>query len=310
VSPILLHFPRRPLLLLAGLIAVLPLHADDTPAPSSGDHVVAIKSGDHTAYIHVRDTPNPYQNIPDSGPSTHPDQFSFNKTSPYANKSYATEAAVTSQDSSSYQKNLERSFVTKSYFSHPGDPADTTTPGLQSKADISSAAAYTHPASGYDKSFIAPGSSDTGQNKTAQFAATTSSFQGRAANIGGHPIKGFANTLANKTYAGPEVDAVKKDINRMNQGLISMKDLPDRPLTIDEVRALINHGAKPDYDNKNPAPGKALNDPDYQPDPAPAPLRDAPPPGHLKDDNDGVPDPGTMAHPQPPAPENSEPLPQ
>jgi hypothetical protein len=297
-------------LLLAGLIAAaLPLHADDSS--SSGDRVVPLKGPDgQTASIHVRDAINPYQNIRDSGPSTHPDQFSFNQTSSFANKSYATDEAVTSQDGASYQKNLERSFITKSYFPHPGDAADTTTPGLQSKADITSAAAYVHPASGYDKSFIAPANSDTGQNKTAQFTAGKSSYAGRTANIGGHPIQGFANPLASKTYEGAEADAVKNDVNRMNQGLVGMKDLPDRPLTIDEVRALINHGVKPDYDNKNPAPGKALNDPDYQPDPAPAPLRDSPPPGHLKDDDDGVPAPGTMAHPQPPAPENSEPLPQ
>jgi hypothetical protein len=77
------------------------------------------------------------------------------------------------------------------------------------------------------------------------------------------------------------------------------------------VRALINHGVKPDTEEKAPEPSKPLNDPDYTPDEAPAPYHVQP--GHLRDDppdNDIIPPPGMMGSTRVAPPENSEPLPK
>jgi hypothetical protein len=81
-------------------------------------------------------------------------------------------------------------------------------------------------------------------------------------------------------------------------------------LSVDEVRALINHGFKPDLSEPAAPASKPLNDPNYQPEPLriePTSADDAlpvpPAPGMHKvqddDSNDPVPSPGTMAeHPE------------
>ena len=94
-----------------------------------------------------------------------------------------------------------------------------------------------------------------------------------------------------------------------NTVIAHVSDIPDRPLTIDEVRGLINHGFKPDTTASPDAPTKAINDPDYKPEASPeppeAPSMRAP---LIDDDRDApLPSPGTMSQT---APENSDPLPQ
>jgi hypothetical protein len=136
----------------------------------------------------------------------------------------------------------------------------------------------------------------------------------RTADLGGHDVQKFAYVDSDKTYAGPEAPLVKRDLAKMNEGMESLKDLPDRPLTIDEVRALINHGIKADTSEKPAPASKPLNAPDYMPDPAPAPMRNPVEPGHLRDNND-LSIPGAVSHPDqvvpdPAPPENSESLPQ
>ncbi len=113
-----------------------------------------------------------------------------------------------------------------------------------------------------------------------------------------------ADSMSNKMYLGPGAQRVPDDIVIKENVVISrMSGLPNRSLSIDEVRNLINHETKPNTDAKPDAPNKPLNDPNYKPEP----LRDAPSPASEDDKNDPVPPPGTMAAPPP---ENAEPLPQ
>jgi hypothetical protein len=286
------------LLLVSGSFA----HADTKPVALPGYRLVEIKNNGRTGYIQVKDATNPYQNVSSS------DQFSFNSTSSYAHKAYDMGTTPAAQGSDSYQKNLQSAFVTKSYFPSGANSANKSMPGLNSSFPVSSAAGLDRTATGFDKHF-STSTADADQNKTSGFAAKSSDYQDRTATLGGHEIKTFAYTPASKTYDGPEAALIKRDLTRTDQSLSNLQSLPNRPLTIDEVRALINHGTEPNLNDKPASPTKALNDPDYQPDPAPAPLR-ASPQDSPKDDPDAVPSPGTMGTARITPPENSEPLPQ
>jgi hypothetical protein len=293
--------------LIAGFLAgTFVVRADTKPVAQPGYRLVPITSGGKTAYIQVKDSPNLYGNVRDeaSGENT-PEHVNFNATSAMAHKSYLSEIGA-SPAAGAYQDKMQSTFLTKSYFPDHGAAADKVVPGLDAAVPMTSAAAYEHPATGFDRRFDAARSADE-QDRT--FATTAASESGQTAVLGGNAVKKFAYADSGKTYEGPDADAVKRDLNRMNNGLESMKDLPDRPLTVDEVRALINHGVKPDLEEKPPEASKPLNDPGYMPDPAPAPERN-PGPVDLKDQNDEVPAPGTIAHPGVVAPENSEALPQ
>ena len=303
-----LRIPRCLIFLAAGSLF---LQADPAPpAAPLGYKNVAIKQGDRTGYIQVRDSEDPYRNVKDSSGDKEPDHFSFGMTSSMANKTYSSNSD-SSIDTGTYQKNVQKTFVTQSYFADNSEATDKTTPGLHSRFPVNSADGYSKSATGFDKSFDTA-SADVDQNKT--FATTSSSEQGHTAVLGGQEIKKFASSMSSKTFQGREADAAKRDLEDMNEGLVGLKDLPNRPLTIDEVRALINHGVKPELDEKPAEASKPLNDPDYEPDPAPPPLRSSSG-NHLRDDTpdqDIIPPPGMMG-PAPvpaPAPENSEPLPK
>jgi hypothetical protein len=176
---------------------------------------------------------------------------------------------------------------------------------------------------GYDQSF-ATKTADVGQdqNAAAQFAAigAPDPDQSRAVPIPPtpYPASDAPYADADKTFQGPEEDARHRHLTRLKNGQLLVEQIPDRPLSIDEVKNLINHGFKPNTDQPAPPASKPLNDPNYQPEPIriePTSADDAPPSpastpsvtGHKDDDdaNDPVPSPGTMAEP----PENSEPLP-
>jgi hypothetical protein len=301
-------FQLRVVLVAGFLASSLVLHADDKPTAPPGYKMVPVSMGNgHTGYIQVKDASKMY-----SDGST-PNNSGFNMTSSMANKTFLPDAG--SGSGSNYQAKMQSTFATKSYFAKASDATDQSMPGLHDEAPVKADTAFSRRADGFDRSFQT--SSADEQTKTSPMGSQKSDDSDRTANMGGHEIKEFAYTDSDKTYTGPEARGVKHDLDRMNQGLESLKDLPDRPLTIDEVRALIDHGVKPDLDEKPAAPSKPLNAPDYQPDAAPAPLREPIQPGHLKDVNDVDTDlsvPGAVAHPDEtvpdPAPENSEPLPQ
>jgi len=194
----------------------------------------------------------------------------------------------------------QNTFTTKPY---AFDSSAPTAPNLNEKFTTTTSADSRN-ATGFDKSY--PTSTDTdGKNKTALFASATSPDQGRTAVLGGQTTSTYASPLSDQTFHGDEADAAKRHLTRLQNGQMLVTDLPNRPLTIDEVRQLINHGFKPDTDVKpTDEPSKPLNDPQYKPEP----LREAPPVSSNDDDKDDpVPPPGTMAAPPP---ENTQPLPQ
>lgn len=303
---VLRAFFQLRVVLAAGFLATsLSVHADDKPTAPPGYKMVPVPLGNgHTGYIEVKE--------PTQGDSA-PNNSGFNLTSPMANKTFMPDGG--SGNASSDQDKMQSTFATKSYFAKADDAADQSMPGLHDEVPVKSDNAYSHRADGFDQSYQTSAAEE--QTKSSPMGSQKATESDQTANMGNHETQTFAYHDSNKTYTGPEAQAVKRDLDRMNQGLESLKDLPDRPLTIDEVRALINHGVKPDLDEKPAAPSKPLNAPDYQPDAAPAPLRDPIQPGHLKDANDADIDlsvPGAVSHPDQtvpdPAPENSEPLPQ
>jgi hypothetical protein len=299
-------FQLRVVLAAGFLAASLPVHADDKPVAPPGYKIVSVPmGGGHTGYIEVKEAAT-------SSDST-PNNSSFNMTSPMANKTFMSDAD--SGNTSNYQEKAQSTFATKSYLAKADDGTDQSMPGLHDEVPVKSDNAYSRRADGFDQSFQTSASDE--QTKTSPMGSQKADDSGRTANMGGHEINKFAYNDSDKAYTGPETRDVKRDLDRMNQGLESLKDLPDRPLTVDEVRALINHGVKPDYDEKPAAPSRPLNAPDYQPDAAPAPMREPIQPGHLKDANNADIDlsvPGAVSHPDQtvpdPAPESSEPLPQ
>jgi hypothetical protein len=300
---VLRAFFQLRVVLAAGLVAAgSPVHADDNkPVAPPGYKMVAVHlAGGHTGYIQVKEAAN-------IGGDSTPNGAGFNMASSMANKTFLPNGG-TGQEAA-YQDKTQDTFVTKSYFG--ANDADHAVPGLHDAGEAKSYGAYSRAADGFDKSFQTTTADE--QTKTSPLGSQKADESDRTATLGGQDIKKFAYHDSDKTYNGPETRAVQRDLDRMNQGLESLKDLPDRPLTVDEVRALINHGVKPDLDEKPAAPSKPLNAPDYTPDAAPAPMRDPVQPGHLKDDND-LTTPGAVSHPDQvvpdPAPENAEPLPQ
>lgn len=264
------------------------VYGDDKPQAAPGCHLVPIKSNGKTIYIQVQD----------QGGSSR-QAGSFSSTSSFANKTFS------SGPGSYYGNNpsLKKSFLTKSYA--VDRPNGDTVSNLNTRVPIPSLTAYNQGAEGFDKSFATSSDKDM-EVKAALLAenTTTSKYQGQSAVLEGKAVPMPASTtLAPKPYLGPEVSYARRDIDSVNQGLTRMSGLPNRSLTIDEVRDLINHESKPNTDEKPPEPTKALNDPDYKPTANPA----IPSAGDEKDGD--VPSPGMMSM-VPVAPENSEPLPK
>jgi len=289
-------FSRTHPLAVALLLTGSLLHADDKkPSDSDGYKLVPIQRGDKTTYVRVKTQNDPYANLSSSSRSF------FSKESPLANKQFNSgNTPLSRSGDSSFQ---QQTFLTQSYSVDNKSESDTTTPHLKTKVATNPATAYGQNASGFDKNFTTS-SSDTAQNKEALFASNPSGFQGRTATLGSQQIDApGASHMAGKSYQGPETDEVHRDLDQVNNGLSRMSGLPNRALTIDEVRNLINHETKPDTNAKPEPTSKPLNDPDYKPTPS----RISP---SVDDDKgDLVPSPGLTAaayHP----PENSEPLPK
>jgi len=301
----LLSWP--PLLAVTVVTTIRPLSADDPSASSDGYKTVFIKHGDKSLPIRVRES-DPFKNITSPAPTGKydPTQFSFNTTSSMANKSFSQPTGAPPTGNDDANNGTPNTFVTKSYRFDSNAPS---APDLDRKSSVSANSAFNRTAPGFDKSYSAS-TTDAAQNQTALFASTTSTDQGRTAVLSDHSTTspGFVSPLSGKVFQGEEADALHRSLTRMKNGQMLVTDLPDRPLTIDEVRALINHGFKPDTSAPPPPPSKPLNDPNYQPEP----LREEPPAanaGATDDDKDAaVPPPGTMS--APPPPENTQPLPQ
>jgi len=288
------------------------LRADDQPAPPPGYKNVTVNSGGKTYTYLVRQQADPlsHASFPDELDSRH----IFSATNPMSNQTFSPPSDTFASGTSEFTKGDHSTFITKSYSIDSSEP---TSPNLDKKVGAPSSNALSRDAAGFDQSFPTS-TAETGDKSSALASSTVSNDLNHAAVLGGpdKPESLASDSMANKQYLGPGAQHVPDDVFiKENVVMSSLSGLPDRPLTIDEVRNLINHGFSPDTDVKPAEPSKALNDPNYVPEPMradPNPNFDSakPTPGPSTDDDkdDPVPPPGTMA--APPAPENSQPLPQ
>jgi hypothetical protein len=290
------------LLLTHGLVVTLVtsathLRADDK-TDSDGDRTVNVNVGGKSMPIKVRDMSDPLQKTDMSDPLDH--QKVFSETNSMANKAFEAPG-------NNFKKadlNDKNSFVTKSYIDQ-----NEKNSAYFAKAETHSAA-FTKGNHDFDKGYFTA-SADSQVNHPFLTANNTSEDQNRAAVLGGPDKQDLAaNPMSNKTYLGPGAQNVPDGLDvKENMILTRVNDIPTRALTIDEVRNLINSGTKPNFDEKPEEPSKALNDPDYKPEPLRGDPSPPPVPGYLQhaddDKDDAVPSPGMMSHP----PENSDALP-
>ncbi len=283
------------------LVATGPLlRADDPPASSDGYKIVPIHAGSKTVPFRVKDQPDALAHA--SFPDELDPRRAFSATNPLANKSFSLPSTSFLPGNSHLKSRDQDAFITKAYDDNEASPSS---PHPDTHATFpTSAAASTRNAAGFDRSYPTSGV-DAGQSRAAWFASVTSPDQNRTAALAAGTISTPVSPLADKTFQGTEAGALHRHLTRLDNGQMLVTELPNRPLTIDEVRDLINHGFKPNTDVKPEEPSKPLNDPNYKP----VPLRDTPAPPEDDDANDPVPAPGTMSAPPAP-PENSEPLPQ
>ena len=287
--------------------------ADDSTAPTvDGYKNVVVKAANgRPVTVRVRQQPDALAHA--SFPDELDHQHVFSATNPMATKTFSMPTDSASPGATAFKD--QDAFVTKPYSFNANAPS---APNLNQKASVSTSTAFDHGASDFDKSFAAS-KGDSAQNRTALLASSTATEQGRTATLEtSDAFSTHASSMNGKTFQGSEADAFHRSLSRNKDGQIVVSDLPDRPLTIDEVRELLNHGFKPDTSAPPPEPSKPLNDPNYVPEPLrdnPQPENphpDAPPralPVDTADDDkdDAVPPPGTMAAPPP---ENTQPLPQ
>jgi hypothetical protein len=292
-------FPHRACVAVFLIISASLVRASNPPAPEDGYHMVK--------GIKVKDSVGPrLHGEPPSNGTYNPENMDLGRTSSFANKAFSTQDSALSKSSTAAEASGDHVFPTKPFAT-----------GVKSNSAMNFNQAY--PTSTYDaggrgtddlhKSFATTSSKIT-QDKSSPFPAKTSDFQGRTAvmeNEKNVPYAGFS-PLNDKTFLDPAMKNVHRDPYASENGLdvAHMVDLPNRPLTIDEVRNLINHETIPNLNEKPDVPTKALNDPDYEP-PTAAPMAhgDTAPPGP-DEKEDGLPSPGMMATP----PENSQPLPK
>ena len=309
----------------ASLLAVLLLTAapfihaaDDKSAKDSKYKTVPVAVGDKKLPVRVMNS-DPYGGVPASSTNSHgdgkyhPEDFSFNTTSSYALKKYDVGAAGLVKADPDFVKPGQAAYSTQAY----SNPAlSGSVPGLSSKSRFSDTSAYARSVTGLDKTYTTASSgSDLNRSAILSTGTTTADFQARSAILrDGREADLLAEyDMAHKQYLGPGAQHVPDGIQiKENVMLSRMSEVPNRPLTVDEVRNLINHGTKPDLAQPHPDASKPLNAPDYKPEP----LRDNPSPdatplpgkpaaGASADDdkNDAIPSPGTMATTPDPLPQ-------
>lgn len=296
---------RASLLAVTFVTAATLLRADDQKTAES-TRIVPVQVGGHTLPVQVYDS-NPFKKVntqASSGPYD-PRFINFSAESSMANKKFDAPSEANAQKNSNHQK---ESFVTKAYHDDSGAP---TVADLNTKASFPNANEQSKSTSDFKKSFFTASASE---NHAADLGKGASEDQNRSATLGGpEKQEGLtANEMSNKQYLGPGAQRVPEGIDvKENIVLSRVQDIPNRALTIDEVKKLINHETKPNTEEKADDTSKPLNDPKYKPEP----LREDPQPASTSsgrrpaddDKEDSVPGPGMMAQPHP---ENSESLPQ
>ena len=305
--------PWTPLLAVALVTTMGLLRADD-PAPSSDGYKTVTVPSANGKSITVRVQQQPDALAHASFPDDLDHKHAFSATNPMANKSFTMPTDGSPTGTTAYKDAKQDGFITKSY---NFDGSAPSAPELDRHANVSTNNNFNKNAPGFDKGFDTK--ANGAQNQAALLASATSSEQGRTANLG--TVNTFptqASAMSGKPFSGEESDALHHTLTRMKNGQMLVTDLPDRPLTIDEVRELINHGFKADTTKPPEESSKPLNDPNYLPEPLrdnpqpQSPAEKTPPraqPVNPGDDDkfDAVPGPGMMSQP---APENTQPLPQ
>jgi len=265
------------------------------------ESTVQVKTGDKTATIKVQDS-DPYKDLHAPAPTDKydPTRYSMNQKSSMSNKSFSADMFSPSTKGSDFK---QQSYATKSY-------NQTNSNDLRNKPQYStkSSEGLARGDSQFNKDY-ATTNSKMNLSPSSGFGST-SKDQNRSASLGGKTSETHSANLA-KQYLGPGAQHVPDGSVKENTVIAHVSDIPDRPLTIDEVRGLINHGFKPDTTQAPEVQEtKALNDPDYKPEASPEKPEMTPDSrGRVFDyDKDSpLPSPGMMSQPHP---ENSEPLPQ
>ncbi len=243
----------------------------------SGYHDIKTAGG---SVIRVKDEPK--------GP-----QGEFNFASTFSNKSFSAQDSALSKSNSAPEM-AHQPFITGSYgtssYNQSGHTFQTAAYHPDARSSDNFAKAYALP--------------DTTDSFAKSFAVKSSDLQDKQALIGQkQPTDPFATpwTEGDKKFYDPALRKVKHDpYAGDNLDVSRLTNLPNRPLTVDEVRALINHEQVPDLNSKPDAPSRALNDPGWEPplklpeiDEKSAPV--TPPPDESKDGE--LPSPGMMAQP-------------
>jgi hypothetical protein len=305
---------RIPLLIGLSAVALLAtgavLRADDPPAPTPppGYKVVYHDTGGGKVPIFVKDQFDPLRHAGNIGDDPLDPQKVFSETNPASNKTFLP-GNIGGADKSA-DLGAQKTFATKVYDNtRPSNVYNLGSKSTYHTASYDGAKA----AAGYNQAYATKNASADLNHADSAFAPIGASEQNRAAPIDAKTYATFAAPDSNKDFSGPEADALHRHAKpgeRIDGDMQVIGEIPDRPLSVDEVRALINHGFKPDLSEPAAPASKPLNDPNYQPEPLriePTSADDAlpvpPAPGMHKvqddDSNDPVPSPGTMAeHPE------------
>jgi hypothetical protein len=289
-----------------------PAASSDQPPP--GTHDVKTYAGGKPVTIRVKEMPKP--ELKDSGDSSDghydPSNMNMSKTSSYANKTFSTSEAALGGDATAAEAHDQKRFATSAYSAGSYNQANKT---------FETAAFKSSPQNGDDfaKTFQLPGDG-TATEANRSFGVKTSDLQGKKALIADNPKDKIPDPFAtpwtegDKRFYDPTMLRVPHkrhdfhlDASKTIAGNDRITNLPNRPLSVDEVRNLINNDQIPNLDEPPDAPTKALNDPGWEP-PVKAPMIDdnkavpATPPADEAAAGD-LPSPGMMAKPdssQPP----------
>lgn len=88
------------------------------------------------------------------------------------------------------------------------------------------------------------------------FDQSTPNIPMKASLYSSQTAAGFNRAIDMPTYTGPEAQRIKQDMEEIDKTLGNTKDLPNRSLSVQEVRDLLNHNKKPDQDSTTPSDPK------------------------------------------------------
>jgi hypothetical protein len=219
----------------------------------------------------------------------------FARTSIYANQSFSTQDSSLAKGTESPELQ-QKTFVTGAYGTSAYNQSDSTFQTAAYHTDARSSDNFT-------KAYTLPAQADSFNRP---FTVKSSDLQDKSALIAQQqPAKTdpFAKPWSegDKKFYDPALRTIKRDpYAGDNLDVSRLTNLPNRPLTIDEVRALINHEQVPDLNSKPEEPSRPLNDPNWEPPLKLPEISDkaapaTPPADEAKGDE--LPSPGMMAQP-------------